>query len=72
MVDARGHAKAVQFYFMQPLRPRRSFLDRLAELGWYPARKRRRRILTTLRPTGLDSPSAERLTTRDMNTNTHK
>jgi hypothetical protein len=23
MIDARGHAKAIQFYFMQPLRPRR-------------------------------------------------
>ena len=32
LVDARGHPKAVELDFMQPLRPRRRLLDRLAEL----------------------------------------
>jgi hypothetical protein len=32
VVDARGHAKAVQFDFMQPLRPRRWLLDWLGKL----------------------------------------
>ena len=32
VVDARGHAKAVEFYFMQPLRSRRSLLDQLGKL----------------------------------------
>jgi hypothetical protein len=36
VVDARGHTRAVQLDFMQPLRPRRSGLDELAELGRDP------------------------------------
>src|SRR5208283_1105707 len=33
----RSHPKAVEFDLMEPLRPRRSGLDRLAELGRDPA-----------------------------------
>ena len=32
IVEARGHAIAVQLYFMHPLRPRRRLLDRLGKL----------------------------------------
>ena len=60
-LDARRHAEAVEFNLMEPLQSRRSGLHRLAELGRYPARKRRRRILTRARPTGLDGPSGRTL-----------
>ena len=60
-LDARRHAEAVEFNLMEPLRSRRSDLDRLAELGRDPARKRRRRILTSARPTGLDGLSGRTL-----------
>ena len=33
IVDERSHAKAVQFYLMQPLRTRGRFLDRLGSWG---------------------------------------
>ena len=53
MIDARGHAKAVQLYLMQPLRPGRSLLDRLAELRRYPARQRRDWVRRPRGPLGL-------------------
>jgi len=62
MVDACGHAKPVQFYFVQPLRPSRRLLDRLGKLG----RNEARRGEAPARRTGLDGLRAERLTTRDM------
>jgi len=40
VIDARGHAKAVEFDFMQPLRPRGRLLDRLGKLRRDEARKR--------------------------------
>jgi hypothetical protein len=40
IVDARGHAKAVQFYFMELLRPQRWFLDRRGKLRRDKPRKR--------------------------------
>jgi hypothetical protein len=39
VVHPRGHTKAVQFYFVQPLRPRRRSLDRLGKLRRNEARK---------------------------------
>ena len=55
MVEARGHAKAVQFYFMQPLRPRRRLLDRLAKLRRNETGKRRRALALASPPVvGLD------------------
>ena len=39
IVDARGHTIAVQFDFMQPLRPRRRLLDRLGKLRRDEGRK---------------------------------
>src|ERR1700722_9581771 len=39
IVDPRGHPIAVQFYFMQPLRPGRGFLHRLGKLRWNEAGK---------------------------------
>jgi hypothetical protein len=39
IIEARGHAKAVQFDFMQPLRPRRRLLDRLGKLRRDEGRK---------------------------------
>ena len=39
VVDARGHAIAVELYFMQPLRPRRRLLDRLGKLRRDESRK---------------------------------
>jgi hypothetical protein len=67
VVDARSHAKGVQFDFVDPLRPRRRLIDRLGKLGrdelWEGASRR-------LRPE-RDGPDlmaceAERLTTQGM------
>jgi hypothetical protein len=50
VVDPRGHAKAVEFDFMQPLRPRGRLLDRLGKLRRNEARKGR----VTARSDGLE------------------
>ena len=50
VVDARGHAEAVEFDFMQPLRARGRLLDRLEKLGRDEARKGN----PSARSTGLD------------------
>src|ERR1700722_15319133 len=42
VVDARRHAKSVELYLMQPLRPRRWLLDRLRKLRRDKQRKRGR------------------------------
>ena len=55
MVDAHGHAKAVEFYFIQPLRSRRSLLDWLGKLRRDEARKGRvASACASARPTGLN------------------
>jgi hypothetical protein len=54
LIDARGHAKAVQFYFMQPLRCRRRLLDGLGKPRRDEARKRPiALVLASARGTGL-------------------
>ena len=66
MVDAHGHAKAVEFYFIQPLRSRRSF-----STGWESRGGMKRGRGESLRLVPLrDRPDltaceAERLTTSD-------
>jgi hypothetical protein len=60
VVDAGGHAKAVQFDFMQPLRPGRRFLDRQGKLRRNEARKGRV-ALASARRTGLESLRARTL-----------
>jgi hypothetical protein len=57
VVDARGHAKAVQFYFMQPLRPGRRLFDRLGKLRRDEVRKGRV-ALASARRAGLESSNA--------------
>ncbi|HEY3623293.1 MAG TPA: hypothetical protein VGL12_13065, partial [Roseiarcus sp.] len=67
IVDARGNVKAVQFAFMQPLRPRRRLLDRLGKLRRNEARKGRvASALAAARQTGLDGLRGRTLTTRDI------
>jgi hypothetical protein len=65
MVDARRHAKAVEFYFMQPLSPDGGF-----STGWEScAGMKRGRGDTPWRPRDgpdLTACEAERLTTRGM------
>jgi hypothetical protein len=40
VVDPRGHTVAVEFYLIQPLRPRRRLLDGLGKLRSDEGRKR--------------------------------
>ena len=67
MVEARRHAKAVQFYFVQPPRPRRRFRDRLAKLRRNESGKGRRALALASTPVvGLEGLEAERSATRDI------
>jgi hypothetical protein len=56
MVDAHGHAKAVGFYFIQPLRSRQSLLDWLGKRcgGMKRGRGESLRLCAAARPTGLN------------------
>src|SRR5262249_27127556 len=54
IINTRGHAKAVELYFVQPLRARRRLLHRLGELRRDEARKGRRTGLGGLRGRTLD------------------
>src|SRR5208282_6941591 len=51
--DTHGHAEAIKFDLMEPLRSGWSDLDRLAKLVWNPARKRRGRVLPHAGRAGL-------------------
>ena len=62
IVDARGHAIAVELDLMHPLRPRGRLLDGLGKLR----RDELRKGDAPARPTGLDGLRGGNFTTRDM------
>jgi hypothetical protein len=67
MVDScGGHAKAVQFYLVQPLRPIRWLLDRLGKLRREAGSGESVRLPPRREGPDLAVCEAERLTPRDM------
>jgi hypothetical protein len=62
IVNPRGHSMAIEFDFVQPLRPRRGLLDWLGKLRRHEAGKRD----ASARGASLTACPTDRLTTRGI------